>query len=150
MRDKTKFVIIAMLTALCLAGCRDLKRSTQDDGGGLKFIEPTENDKFARLEVPEIVDMGIFDYETPIKTTEIVFRNSGDEKLCINGVVPECECTRIIRVDSVVPPKGIGKIVVSLDMSKYLADTIFKAIHIISNDPDKNVFEVNLMADNRM
>lgn len=149
MKGKTKLILTAVLFFAALAGCKNSPSTSQGESGELQSSEMTDIPKFAKIVAPEVVDMGIFDKEHSIKIADVEVLNSGESTLFIRSVVPECDCTEILSVDSLVEPHEIGKIVVSLDMTKYPADTIYKTIHILSNDPECRVLNVNLMADRR-
>lgn len=146
MKYKTDFLIAMVSLILVLSACNS---GSQRE---VRFPQMTgaSDDKMACLYAPDLVDMGVFDYKTPIKTTEIEFGNIGNATLVVSSVVAECECTKILSVDSIVQPMGKGKIVVSLDMTGYMNDTIYKPIYVISSDPDKHVYTIDLMADNHM
>lgn len=143
----------ASLFGALLASCTN---STGSIKGTVSEAEPTEASrmreagKFAHIVAPEVVDMGVFNHETPKKTTEIEIGNTGEALLHIKSVLSQCECTQILSVDSVLRPGEKGTIVVSMDLSKYLADTIYKQINVISSDPERHVLPIELMGDCRM
>lgn len=133
-----------------LTACSKRQSSLKDIPEDYVPKSVVSKDSEARIECPRVVDMGVFDYKTPVKSTTIEFSNNGDAPLYINAVVAECECTKILSVDSIVQPQGKGNIVVSLDLSEYLTDTIYKAIHIISSDRERHNLPIELKADCRM
>lgn len=149
MKSKTKFLGAVGSIILALTGCTGGQTNDQKDSQFPQTTGPSDN-MMAHIDAPQIVDMGVFDYRTNLKTAEIEIGNTGEAPLIISSVVAECECTKILSVDSVVQPRERGKITVSLDMTGYMNDTIYKPIYVISSDPDKHVYLIDLMADNRM
>lgn len=101
---------------------------------------------FARLEVPATLDIGQFSEFSPLMSTTILIKNSGNDTLYVLGVVPECDCTELTLLDSIIPPCSSGRVQVKQDLSLYPADTIRKDFSIISNSYDERVRRVTLIA----
>ena len=140
-------LLLLSLLFLFFIGCRNVKDA---EPSRLPSLSGYEGMYFAHLKVDSIVDMGIFDYDSPVKSQEIIVTNTGDATLFLSSVGVECDCTQILSVDSIVEPQQTGKIVVRLDMNGYLTDTIYKSIHFSTNDPDRPFVFVELMADCRL
>ena len=147
MKYKNSFLALLFFSAIAFLACNGNKDAQQ---ARIPQLSGYEGVAFAHIAVDSIVDMGVFDYDTPVKTQEVVVSNTGDAPLYLSTVAVECECTKICSVDSLVAPGEQGKIVVELDMNGYLTDTIFKSIHITSNDPERPIVFVELLADCRL
>ncbi|MBP5339275.1 MAG: DUF1573 domain-containing protein [Prevotella sp.] len=147
MKNKIK-ILLPVLLLFALVGCNS--GTKKESGDKMPNFYKVEGVQYAHVSVPEVVDMGVFDYKTPVKTAEIEYSNTGDAVLSISSAGVECECTEILSLDSVVQPHQAGKMVVRLNMSEYLADTIYKSVHFFCNDPDRQIVDIKLRADCRM
>ena len=99
----------------------------------------TEQLPYAEINMPKKVNMGIFEGSELKKTTTIKTGNIGTDTLYLRGAQAECECTEHQLRDSVVPPHSSTSIEVTLDLSDYPNDTIYKTFGVISNSRTGNV-----------
>ena len=90
-------------------------------------------EKHAQLVVTSRIDMGVFEGEELVKSSMMSLTNAGNDTLYLLSAQPECDCTTVEIIDSVVPPKANGRLKVTLDLTTYPSDTIYKDIDIISN-----------------
>lgn len=139
---KPVYIIILLLTSL-LVGCKQspknvFEKGSLSDGSHLP-------DKYAQLEAPTEVDLGIFDADHLIKSQTIEFRNTGNDTLFVLAAMPECECTEVELLDSAIAPHALGRIRASLNLEGYPADTIRKDFGIISNNYGERVVRVTLV-----
>lgn len=149
MKLKNKIILPALFSLVMLAACGSGQKKQLESNSGPR-VSGVEGVPFAHISTPDTIDMGIFDYKTPAKITEIQYTNTGDALLLINSAGAECDCTQILSVDSVVKPGESGILRVQLDLGKYLEDTIVKSVHMVTNDPDRQVVRISLRADCRM
>ncbi len=104
---------------------------------------------YAELHVPQTIDMGVFEGDQLVKETTIQLTNTGTDDLVILGAQPECNCTQILYIDSVIPAGQRGRVTVSQDLSEYPADTIRKQFGILSNDRHEQVKRITLIGVRR-
>ena len=97
---------------------------------------------YAELQVPLKVDMGVFEGEQMVKETTIQLTNTGTDVLYILGAQPDCYCTEVVYIDSVIPAGQRGRLTIRQDLSDFPADTIRKEFGIISNDRREQVKHV--------
>jgi hypothetical protein len=69
----------------------------------------------------------------------------GSDTLVIFGAQPECSCTTAHVIDSIIPPHGTGRMEVSMDVTGYPVDTLYKDINIVSNHHNGQVVSFRLM-----
>ena len=143
MKKKISLLAVPLLLFSLFVACKSEQPSKPLKTSGI------ENRPYAIIDIADRVDMGIFDADTARKERTITFTNTGNGTLYVNHVLPECDCTVVLDYDSIVEPQQKGRIVVSLDMTGYVADTIYKTVNILSNDRDRRLVAVNLVADNR-
>jgi hypothetical protein len=94
----------------------------------------------------EILDYGKVMYGDTI-SQEFVVKNTGAQTLIIDKVEASCGCTKTIKGTSEIPPDGETKIVASFDTNGMRAGKKQKTISLHSNDPEKPVTKLVLMAD---
>lgn len=99
---------------------------------------------YAELQMPDNVDMGVFEGDHTVRSITLQMANIGTDTLYVLGVQPECECTTIADLDSIVPPHVNGHVTVQLDLTDYPTDTIWKSFSIISNDRNGQVKTVTV------
>lgn len=139
--------------ALLLVGCHASSASHQseasatDDDGSRPVVQSSSvpSVPYADLVIAQTVDMGTFEGDQLKKTMELTFENKGTAPLVITHAMPDCDCTEILAIDSVVAPNATGSVTVSLDLSGYPADTIRKDFGILSNDYQERATRVTLL-----
>ena len=129
---KIQTLAVALLSAGLLAGCQKAAKAPAEEAAAAEEQVPTA--PYAELIVPERVDMGVFEGDNLKKTTTLQLSNVGTDTLFILSVIPDCDCTGVVYVDSVVAPQSRGRLELSLDLSGYPADTIYKDVGILSNN----------------
>jgi hypothetical protein len=80
-------------------------------------------------------------------TEEFTFTNTGDEKLVIEQLRSSCGCTKAVQGSSEIPAGGKSKIVASFDTTDLKPGMKQKMIYVHSNDPEKPVVKLVLIAD---
>jgi hypothetical protein len=80
-------------------------------------------------------------------TEEFMFTNTGDRTLVIEQLRASCGCTKAIKGSSQIAPGGKSKIVTEFDTSELKPGTKQKTIFVHSNDPEKPVVKLLLLAD---
>ena len=118
---KTKYILTAVL-AVMLTACGGKTSSENEQPGN------------AILEIPERVDMGEFEGPYYKKFVNIEFKNVGTDTLYIFSVLPECDCTELEVVDSIVAPQKSGIIKAYLDLSGYSSLETEKSFIVSSNN----------------
>ncbi len=78
---------------------------------------------------------------------EFVFKNKGDRPLIIEELRSDCGCTKAVRGSREVPPQGQSKIVASFDTTGLRAGRKEKKVFVHSNDPERPVVKLTLLAD---
>lgn len=150
MKNKIKLMLPVLLFLTAVSACKNTPSAVDArETSGLQSSDSAPVAKLAKLEAPEMVDMGVFDKQHPAKTADVEISNIGEDTLYVRSVVPDCDCTKVLSVDSFIAPQAKGKIVVKVDLTKYPADTIYNIIHVLSNDPERRVFDVSLIGDRR-
>ena len=71
--------------------------------------------------------------------------NQGDETLKIERVKPDCSCS-VVHFDSVIPPKGEGKITVKIDTKGFDGPERW-VVKVFSNDPKWKEATLDLRAN---
>ncbi len=130
-----------ILVTIILVGCQQPdKTPNEEKDTPLKPSRP-----YAELKVPAKVDMGTFTNAELKKTTTLLVENTGTDTLYISAALPDCDCTEILYLDSVIAPGHNGQLTTSLDLTTYPSDTIRKEIGILSNDYKERVKRVMLI-----
>lgn len=137
------FYFVLILTTAALVGCKQkpknvFEKGTLSDGSVIP-------EKYARLEVPTEVDLGVFDLDHIVKSQIVKFRNTGNDTLYVLAAMPECDCTEVELLDSAIAPQAMGRVRASLNLNDYPADTIRKDFGIISNNYGERVVRVTLV-----
>jgi hypothetical protein len=101
---------------------------------------------------PRIVfDKEVHDYgkvrvgETVVE--EFVFKNEGDGTLTIGDLRSDCGCTKAVEGSREVPPKGQSKIKALFDTTGLKAGRKQKRVFVHSNDPQRPVVVLTVLAD---
>ncbi|HMK36861.1 MAG TPA: DUF1573 domain-containing protein [Desulfomonilaceae bacterium] len=80
-------------------------------------------------------------------TDEFVLTNTGDQTLVIDKLESSCGCTKAVKGSSEVPPNGHTKIVAEFDTTGLKAGKKQKTVSVYSNDPQRPVVKLTLLAD---
>lgn len=123
------------------------KNTDSDNGMSKVFLRQnnsTEQLPYAELKMPAKVDMGVFEGDQLKKSTTILIQNIGNDTLYIHGAQVECDCTELHLNDSVVAPYMSTSIDVTLDLSEYPNDTIYKTFGVLSNSRTGNVIRCDV------
>lgn len=140
---KLKYSFLLFIGFLFLA-CKN----TDSDNGMSKVFSrqnnSTEQLPYAELKMPAKVDMGVFEGDQLKKSTTILIQNIGNDTLYIRGAKAECDCTELHLNDSVVAPYRSTSIDVTLDLSEYPNDTIYKTFGVLSNSRTGNVIRCDV------
>jgi len=107
--------------------------------------QSAEQKPHAHLSISENIDLGVFTADNLKKEATILITNTGNDTLYILSAQPECDCTTAEVLDSVVAPLKSGRLAVTLDLSDYPNDTIYKTVGIISNSVPDRVVRFNLV-----
>lgn len=94
----------------------------------------------------EILDYGKVFYGDTVKE-EFTVTNTGDETLIIEKLHASCGCTKAIKGSTDVPPKGSSKIFTAFDTNGLRTGRKEKSIFVHSNDPQRPVVKLTLLAD---
>ncbi len=78
---------------------------------------------------------------------EFVIKNTGDQPLKIDKLEASCGCTKVIKGASEIPPNGETKIFASFDTNGLSGGKKQKSITVYSNDPERPVVKLALLAD---
>lgn len=144
MSIRTLFILFSGL--LFLSGCQN-KKNKEPEVTIIEEEVPTE--PFAKLVISPKIDLGVFEGSNKMKSTTLMLTNVGTDTLHIIGAQPDCDCTTIHHVDSIIPPRGNGLIELTLDLTNYPADTIYNEVAIISNDYQERVKRFYLVGVNK-
>jgi hypothetical protein len=137
------FKTLNLILGICfLVGCHGNQRQNK-----VTMEENTELSVKPRaiLTVSSPIDMGEFQGDELKKTNTISIRNTGNDTLYIIGAEPDCLCTEVQVIDSVIAPLSNGRLRISLDLTEYPSDTIYKDVAIISNDSKDRVKRFQVM-----
>jgi hypothetical protein len=80
-------------------------------------------------------------------TEEFILTNTGDQPLIIDKLEASCGCTKAVKGASEVPPQGHTKIVAAFDTTGLKAGKKQKTISVYTNDPERPVVKLTLLAD---
>jgi len=94
----------------------------------------------------EVHDYGRVLYGDTV-SDEFIVTNSGDQVLIIDKLEASCGCTKAIKGSSEVPPKGQTKIMAAFDTTGLRGGKKQKTIYVHSNDPERPVVKLTLLAD---
>ena len=144
-RMNIRLLAIVFSGVCLLTGCKQTKSA--DDAQTVSQTSEKEVDEkpYAEISISPVIDMGVFKEGELKKSTLISLTNVGTDTLVIFGATPECECTTANVIDSVIPPHATGRMEVSLDVTGYPVDTLYKDINIVSNDKNGQVKTFRLM-----
>lgn len=144
---KIRYCLLCMVAVLLFTSCKEKQEPTTR----LKGVENAEAVIAARphpqIVVPTEVDMGTFQGDEMKKEVDIKVENTGNDSLYINHLSPECDCTDVSIVDSVIAPGAATLVHATLDLSGYPADTIRKRFSIISNSLKDHVATITLKGE---
>lgn len=112
---------------------------------GGKNANENEQPGNAILEIPERVDMGEFEGPYYKKFVNIEFKNTGTDTLYIHTAVPDCDCTELEVVDSIVAPQNTGLIKAYLDLSGFPEIESEKQFFVLSNNSKTKAVYVTLV-----
>ena len=126
------------MVACVIIGCKN-KVENQSAVDTKQTDYPIPSRPYAALTVSPTIDLGEFTSDEMKKTATILVSNTGTDTLYIRGVQPDCLCTEAEVLDSVIAPRSNGRLQVSLDLTDYPEDTIYKEVAILSNDYRDNV-----------
>lgn len=94
----------------------------------------------------ETHDFGKVLYGETVKHAFIV-TNVGDQTLRIEKIQATCGCTRTIKGDSEIPPRGKTTIEAEFDTTGLRPGRKEKSIYVHSNDPVRPMVRLSLLAD---
>lgn len=138
---KVHTLLILFSAIILLSGCQQSK-SSQPSVTVTAEEPPSEH--YAKLVVSPTIDLGVFEGDNMRKTATLLLTNMGTDTLHILGAQPECDCTTLQVLDSTISPHSNGRLEVTLDLTGYPNDTIYKEVAIISNDIQEHVKRFNL------
>lgn len=143
---KTKLYSLFFLSLFFSLACISCQQKQSGDKSTETVRKVVFDDKpFARLEIYSSYNMGHFQRGENIrKSMTIEFKNTGNDTLYVNDVLPDCDCTTILSFESKVAPDATGTISISMDLSEYASGSISKGFSIISNSRSDNVRSVML------
>lgn len=143
---KIRYSFLCLAAFFVFLSCQDNQRK-DEASVRLKGSESVDTLPHAQISVPLEVDMGTFQGSEMEKTVDIKVENVGGEPLYIDYLSPECDCTAVSVVDSVVAPGAATLVHATLDLSGYPADTIRKRFSIISNSRKDHVVTITLKGE---
>ncbi|MCX5863255.1 MAG: DUF1573 domain-containing protein [Deltaproteobacteria bacterium] len=94
----------------------------------------------------ETLDYGKVLYGDKAKDS-FTFSNNGNETLIIEKLNASCGCTKAIKGSNEVPPKGRSSITAEFDTNGLRPGRKEKSIFVHSNDPQRPVVKLTLLAD---
>lgn len=94
----------------------------------------------------EVHDYGRIRYGDTV-TEEFVFTNAGDQTLIIEQLRASCGCTKAVKGSSEVAPSQSSKIVAAFDTTGLRAGKKEQSIFVHTNDPEKPVVKLTVLAD---
>jgi len=94
----------------------------------------------------EVHDYGKIRYGDTV-TEEFVFTNAGDQTLIIEQLRASCGCTKAVKGSSEVAPNQSSKIVAAFDTTGLRAGRKEQSIFVHTNDPEKPVVKLIVLAD---
>ena len=138
---KIRFLLFICGIVAAIVSCQQTGNKSSAEQDAVTEQRPTV--PYAEVNIPQNVDMGIFEGDELVKSVTLQMSNLGTDTLYVLGVEPECDCVQILDYSSKVAPNVNGHVTVQLDVSEY-SDTVRKVFGIISNDRLERVKRVTV------
>ncbi len=125
---------VLLFSGLCLlTSCNQSAKPKVQEEQVIAQTQQVPDRPYAQFEIAPRLDLGVFEGDHLKQSKDIMFTNTGTDTLRVISAVPECDCTEVLYMDSIVAPHSNGRMTISLDLSSYPQDTIYKDIGIVTN-----------------
>ena len=148
-KHTTFLSLIALCTSALLTGCGG--GGVESDEDFLASVRESAKTDARQVESPGLIDPNV-EYPAKIEletnqldmgyiplgeptSTEVLIHNRGKEPLKMGNIKTSCACTTGKMENNIIAPGETGKLIVTVDPSKFAGVEVTKVLTIYSNDP---------------